>query len=206
MDTFTPKSTGFYQNFIGDRFFIIDNLDTFFEWRINLKNKISIFFIYVVINLFLVSCADLNDPLEGFNINPESKIENTDGLYPANLKNSEINFQTIKEKILDTNCINCHTGKHRNFDQYSIVKLSAIEIVNRLRTKNFIRRMPAGREPLSEDLIELFEKWVSLGTPDFTDENLIEQNVEFRPYYFDPQLFDILNVKIRLDLDSESSK
>ncbi len=79
----------------------------------------------------------------------------------------ELTFQNIKTKVLDNNCINCHTGKHQAYTLYQIVKLSSKDMLDRMKTRIPIQRMPSGRPALPDDLIQLFEAWVNKGAPEF---------------------------------------
>ncbi len=130
--------------------------------------------------LLLMGCNYYESNLAGNkSINPEAQDP---GQEDIGTLDEQIDFQQIKKRILDKNCINCHTGKHNNYDQYAIVKKAANDIVDRIGSKSFFTRMPKGRDPLSDDLISLFERWVDQGAPEFKVDNT---NNSFSDYTFE---------------------
>lgn len=132
-----------------------------------MMRKKNMVLILVLSSLFFMSCTDFKTNL---NYNNPAKLAALAAAQEDALPSSEqIDFQFIKEKILDTNCINCHTGKHNNYDQYGIIKLAANDILTRIKSTSFFNRMPKGRDPLPEELILLFEAWVNQGAPEFAN-------------------------------------
>ena len=85
----------------------------------------------------------------------------------------QLAFENIKTKILQPYCINCHTGKHLNYELYPVVRIAASNMLERMQNTIPIRRMPPGPNPLPQNLIDLFEAWVFAGAPEIADPNLI---------------------------------
>jgi hypothetical protein len=102
-------------------------------------------------------------------------INNTkDEINNENVFTSEqLAFANIKSKILQPYCINCHTGKHLNYELYPIARTASQDMLLRMQTTTPIRRMPPGLNSLPQNLIDLFEAWVFSGAPEFADPNLV---------------------------------
>ena len=81
---------------------------------------------------------------------------------------TSIDFATIRERVLEPNCTNCHQpeGRHQAYANYSVVRADA---------PNMLREMESGRMPkfaprLPEETIALFREWVEAGAPEFSDQ------------------------------------
>jgi len=88
---------------------------------------------------------------------------------------SGIDFQMIKERVLAPRCISCHTGKHRAYENYQVVKAVASEMLNRMESSNPSQRMPKNAAPLADSEIRLFKAWIENGSPEFFEEEKKEQ-------------------------------
>lgn len=134
--------------------------------------------------IFLIcGCADFNDHVEGQHKNIGSlNSENYD--YDPNL--GPLTFENIKDKILDSNCINCHTDKHNAYANNSVVRLASSQMLTRMIDPNRTKRMPLNRDALKPELIELFQAWVSAGSPEFEDQiNSTDEILELRYSFAD---------------------
>lgn len=134
----------------------------------------------LVLVIFGLSACDINEHLSGDH-SPKKAFRTLDagGLKGTGvLSPEELSFQNIKTQILEPHCINCHTGKHKSYEMYSIVRLSSNDILDRISTTSFVRRMPAGRAALDPNLIQLFKEWVSQGVPEFAEPMVIEPNID----------------------------
>ena len=93
-------------------------------------------------------------------------------------KTTQFDFATIKREILDGQCINCHTGRHKAYENYQVVKASAFAMLERIETSNPARLMPQGGPPLSAELKAMFKEWVEAGAPEFKDDDKKEPEPE----------------------------
>lgn len=94
------------------------------------------------------------------------------GLGEGQPKN-KIDFAQIKESFLQKQCIECHTGEHTLFSQYSQVRASAGAILASIQSGS----MPKGGPRLSAEQIQLFSDWVAAGAPEtVADDDEDEDN------------------------------
>ena len=122
--------------------------------------------IIIALSFFQLGCEAVHSPVPD-DVNQETNIK------------TKISFEQIKANILEPHCINCHTGRHRAYENYALVKSAAQEILNRVTTANLSLRMPQQRPVLDENLIAQLREWVNAGAPEFpTADNETEEPKE----------------------------
>lgn len=136
----------------------------------NLKLVLTLKMLLLSMALVTTGCGNYARP-KGMNL-PDRGGETTfgDDASDKPLDNG-IFFAEIKEKVLDQNCINCHTGRHRGYTEYSVVKASLSEMIRRVETPNPAEVMPKDRARLDPDLIQLLKDWALAGAPEFPPED-----------------------------------
>jgi hypothetical protein len=152
----------------------------------NFKNKFQIMFL-VFLGLIISACSGIDSGLKsktkGILGNQKTTDETTvteaepeTGLAPedtaTDIVEVPLSFETIKTLILNDNCINCHTGKHTEFELHALVQIYSDDILQRITTTNLLKRMPVSRDPLPPELINLYRAWLEIGTPEF-EENMV---------------------------------
>ncbi|MEM7651955.1 MAG: c-type cytochrome domain-containing protein [Pseudomonadota bacterium] len=83
---------------------------------------------------------------------------------------TELDFATIRAEILEPHCISCHTNQHDSYTSYSVVRLSAFAMLQRMKSSDPVRRMPKDAAALDPSVIARFEEWVNAGAPEFASE------------------------------------
>ena len=119
--------------------------------------------------LLLFACEAAHDPA------PAGR-ENVAGLE------TKISFEQIKKQILEPHCISCHTGQHRAYENYAVVKASAGQILARVTAESASRRMPPRQPALDPELIAMLKEWVEAGAPQeatATEEEAEDSNAAF---------------------------
>lgn len=85
---------------------------------------------------------------------------------------AEVNFKSVKDLILTTNCITCH----KQYDSYSETLKDAQKIIDEVEAD----RMPKNRAALSENQKNFLKEWVRLGAPegptDTPDDGVLRPN------------------------------
>ncbi len=115
------------------------------------------------LSIFLMSCGNYTNvkaPLDGKQMGGGQPTTST----------TELDFATIKSEILQSQCINCHTGRHKNYENYAFVKPSVDSMLERMETSDPGRLMPKGGPPLSTSQIAMFKEWVQAGAPEFANK------------------------------------
>lgn len=95
---------------------------------------------------------------------------------------TNLDFKTIKDKILKPYCIDCHTQRHSSYENISVVRLEANQILERINSENPLKRMPKGEASLPDNLKKDLEEWIFAGAPEFNNvENttLENENIKF---------------------------
>jgi hypothetical protein len=118
------------------------------------------------LKIILALCSIYNSGCSDF-IKGEHKVIKSNDSSSLSLPEFP-DFQDIKLQILDKHCIQCHTGRHKAYEMYEVVKLSANEMLSRMKTTNTLKRMPQNLSPLDPNLIRLFQDWVDQGAPQFS--------------------------------------
>lgn len=77
-----------------------------------------------------------------------------------------VGFQQIKDEILTPYCISCHGGRHAAYENYSIVRGAAQNILFRVTAKDSQVRMPPRSAGLPPELIAKLTDWVAAGAPE----------------------------------------
>ncbi len=134
----------------------------------------------------LLSACNVDEHIKGEHVQSGSalKFEELNSTGIGVLSTSELSFQDIKSQILEPYCINCHTGIHKSFEMYSIVRIASNNILDRISTTNFVRRMPVGPNSLDPTLIMLFKDWIGQGKPEFVESKINEINIDSVQYSF----------------------
>lgn len=121
----------------------------------------------------LLGCDNFKDHLDG-----EHNVLKTVRQVPTPVDSDSVarlSFENIKKQILEPHCINCHTGKHKSYDLFPLVQISAPDMLNRMKTNNILKRMPQNRSPLDPDLIQLFSDWIDAGMPEFESDIVVQE-------------------------------
>ncbi|MCB0379561.1 MAG: hypothetical protein KDD33_13800 [Bdellovibrionales bacterium] len=82
-----------------------------------------------------------------------------------------LDFAIIKSQILEPHCISCHTGRHKAYENYDLVKASAFAMLERMESPNPSRRMPLGAPALTEDKLAMFRAWLNAGAPEVVNQD-----------------------------------
>lgn len=76
---------------------------------------------------------------------------------------TDLTFSDIKASVIN-GCIACHSGRHKAYANYDVVKIAAQEMLQRMESSDPKRVMPPGN-PLPPAKIALFRQWVLGGAP-----------------------------------------
>ncbi|MBD66047.1 MAG: hypothetical protein CME62_12625 [Halobacteriovoraceae bacterium] len=87
---------------------------------------------------------------------------------------SSIDFAEIKKEILTPHCIDCH----RDYSQYEAVFDQSKQIQEEIENN----RMPKNQSPLTRELKQMVNSWVSAGAP-FSVENQKPDEIKLAPHW-----------------------
>ncbi len=116
------------------------------------------------LSVFLINCGNYTNVKAPFDDKQMGGGTNTS-------TETDLDFATIKKEILDDSCINCHSGRHKQYENYVVVQASAFAMLARMETSDPARLMPKDGPPLPPEKIAMFKEWVQAGAPQFADKD-----------------------------------
>ena len=116
---------------------------------------------FFTLSILIASCGDYGNPSR-----PPAGT-NTGSGTGGSKENTSLDFATISRNIIEPKCLRCHSG----YSNYSVVQVSAFNMLARMEEANPVRRMPKNDGQLNSATLAMFREWVSAGAPEFKKED-----------------------------------